>query len=127
MHQVEQLVHQWKEQDEEEFPSQPITNPQCKEECCIIQPSQCVESYNNMLGDIEIKEPSTYDSCTMEAKAPDDPGSSIESTHTKVCVPHILFQWAACNPQSCRNTLKLTGWTVLFKISQNLMIPMIRF
>ncbi|RXH87054.1 hypothetical protein DVH24_028554 [Malus domestica] len=53
------MVHQWKEQGEEEFPSQPITNPQCSKECCIIQPSQFVESYNNILGDIEIKEPST--------------------------------------------------------------------
>ena len=34
---VEQLVHQWKELEEKKFPSQPIANPQCLEECCVIQ------------------------------------------------------------------------------------------
>ncbi|KAB2602164.1 hypothetical protein D8674_003169 [Pyrus ussuriensis x Pyrus communis] len=51
-----------------------------------------------MLGDIEIKEPSTYDSCRMEEKAPNDPESSTEFAPTKVCVTHILFQRAAMPP-----------------------------
>ncbi|RXH78122.1 hypothetical protein DVH24_040093 [Malus domestica] len=53
--QVEQLVQKWKEEGEDESPSQPIGNPQCSEECCAIQTPQYAESYDNMLETLKLK------------------------------------------------------------------------
>ncbi|TQD79835.1 hypothetical protein C1H46_034615 [Malus baccata] len=43
-----QLIHQWDEHEEDEFPCQQIDGPQDSEEWCVIQTPQCVESYDYM-------------------------------------------------------------------------------
>ncbi|CAN6583723.1 unnamed protein product [Malus baccata var. baccata] len=99
MHQqnlIEQLVYQWKKLEEEEFPNQPIANPQCLEECCVIQTPQSKKSYDNMLEDAE--ELTACDSCPNDEQAPADFEIFIESAPTKVYMPHILFQKAAMQP-----------------------------
>ncbi|TQD89799.1 hypothetical protein C1H46_024623 [Malus baccata] len=99
---VEQLMHQWDEHEEDNFPCQQIDGPQDLEEWCFIQTPQCVESYDYLQEDARIEEPPGIDSRPMEETA--NLKIPTEPLATQIYMPHILFQ-------RCRKALKLPAHT----------------
>ena len=83
--------------------------PQSSENGSAIGTLECVNTYDNTLGNIEIKEPSNFASCIMEEKACSDPESSVESVPTKVFVLHIQFQEAATQPMKLQKHVETDG------------------
>ncbi|TQE00411.1 hypothetical protein C1H46_013984 [Malus baccata] len=106
--QVRQLMHQWDEHEEDEFPCQQIDGPQDSEEWCVIQTPQCVESYDYMQEDTRIEEPLGEDYSLMEETVnlviplePADPNISPELIPTETYMPHIQIS------RGCKATNKV--------------------
>ncbi|KAB2626315.1 hypothetical protein D8674_017975 [Pyrus ussuriensis x Pyrus communis] len=94
--QVEQILDQWKEHEEDEFPSQQIASPQDSKECCVIQTLQGATNYDYMQEDTRIEEPPGEDYSPMEELA--NLEIPPESAPSYVYTPHIQYPEAAKQP-----------------------------